>query len=232
MTEKGVWRTVRGRRIFIKEGQSLQDAMKESGKFDNAKKTKVRNDIDMMETAIETRIKRAKEDIEEYKNRLQEYEERIKSCEESIEKLKETIKQKKKEGKKSTEYYDSQIRTNQKNIEDFNDSKKRFEKILEESEKTINMYNNKDKVLKKAKDIMQSEGKTTSTSPYSLSTYLINEGEEITWGSKPIGSYRISDHWNFESGGETHCKLTGVNEYTEKFLIAKFNGTTYDIVEE
>lgn len=38
MEEKGVWRTVGGRRIFIKEGQSLSDAMKESGKF-NSKET-------------------------------------------------------------------------------------------------------------------------------------------------------------------------------------------------
>lgn len=34
----GVWRTVGGRRIFIKNGQSLADAMKESGKFNTAKK--------------------------------------------------------------------------------------------------------------------------------------------------------------------------------------------------
>lgn len=32
---KGVWRTVSGRRIFIAEGQSLTEAMKASGKFDN-----------------------------------------------------------------------------------------------------------------------------------------------------------------------------------------------------
>ena len=31
--EDGVWRTVGGRRIFIKDGQSLSDAMKKSGKF-------------------------------------------------------------------------------------------------------------------------------------------------------------------------------------------------------
>lgn len=31
---KGIWRTVGGRRIFIKEGQDLVTAMKESGKFD------------------------------------------------------------------------------------------------------------------------------------------------------------------------------------------------------
>ena len=31
----GVWRTVGGRRIFIAEGQSLKEAMKASGKFNN-----------------------------------------------------------------------------------------------------------------------------------------------------------------------------------------------------
>lgn len=35
--ENGVWRTVGGRRIFIKEGQDLATAMKESGKFENKK---------------------------------------------------------------------------------------------------------------------------------------------------------------------------------------------------
>lgn len=33
----GVWRTIGGRRVFIKEGQDLASAMKESGKFENNK---------------------------------------------------------------------------------------------------------------------------------------------------------------------------------------------------
>ena len=37
MFENGVWRTVGGRRIFIKEGSDLKTAMKESGKFDKNK---------------------------------------------------------------------------------------------------------------------------------------------------------------------------------------------------
>lgn len=36
--EGGVWRTVSGRRIFIRDGQSLTEAMKESGKFNRAQK--------------------------------------------------------------------------------------------------------------------------------------------------------------------------------------------------
>lgn len=35
--ERGVWRTISGRRVFIKDGQSLTDAMRESGKFDESK---------------------------------------------------------------------------------------------------------------------------------------------------------------------------------------------------
>ena len=39
MTEGGgVWRTIGGRRVFIKDGQSLADAMRESGKFPSGKK--------------------------------------------------------------------------------------------------------------------------------------------------------------------------------------------------
>ena len=34
----GVWRTIGGRKVFIRTGQSLSDAMKESGKFKSAKK--------------------------------------------------------------------------------------------------------------------------------------------------------------------------------------------------
>lgn len=33
----GVWRTIGGRRVFIKDGQDLKQAMKESGKFYNKK---------------------------------------------------------------------------------------------------------------------------------------------------------------------------------------------------
>lgn len=38
--EDGVWRTISGRRVFIKEGQSLTDAMKNSGKFGSKRKFK------------------------------------------------------------------------------------------------------------------------------------------------------------------------------------------------
>lgn len=43
--EKGVWRTIGGRRVFIKEGQDLASAMKESGKFKSAKKFSKREEL-------------------------------------------------------------------------------------------------------------------------------------------------------------------------------------------
>jgi tRNA G26 N,N-dimethylase Trm1 len=55
--EDGVWRTVGGRRIFIKEGQSLTEAMKNSGKFESKKEEKF----------TEEEIEEIKDDIESFK---------------------------------------------------------------------------------------------------------------------------------------------------------------------
>lgn len=43
--EDGVWRTVGGRRIFIRKGQNLTDAMKESGKFKTGNRREVQQAI-------------------------------------------------------------------------------------------------------------------------------------------------------------------------------------------
>lgn len=37
MEQNGEWKTINGRHVFIKDGQSLEDAMTESGKFNNEK---------------------------------------------------------------------------------------------------------------------------------------------------------------------------------------------------
>lgn len=42
----GVWRTVGGRRIFIKDGEDLETAMKNSGKFSNKKDDKSEKEIE------------------------------------------------------------------------------------------------------------------------------------------------------------------------------------------
>lgn len=66
----GVWRTVGGRRIFIKDGQDLTTAMKESGKFDkqntkeNHPKPKLLEQLeDLSENNIENILKNYEEQI-------------------------------------------------------------------------------------------------------------------------------------------------------------------------
>ena len=67
MEENGVWRTVGGRRIFIKDGEDLETAMKNSGKF---KKNEIKNKKDdkkaktkLTDEEKEEKIKKLQEEI-------------------------------------------------------------------------------------------------------------------------------------------------------------------------
>lgn len=66
MTEDigGVWRTIGGRRVFIKEGQDLASAMKESGKFKKNKSNNNENKEKDYSKMTEKELK--KEAIKEY----------------------------------------------------------------------------------------------------------------------------------------------------------------------
>lgn len=112
----GVWRTVGGRRIFIKDGEDLETAMKNSGKF-NKKRTKE----EMAEESV--LLRKQKEEIEKKlykeKNLSQEEYEKLKN------KLKEISKQKKELDKNLTS-------------EDLKEARHRIEnKEIEKAEKII-----------------------------------------------------------------------------------------------
>ena len=64
--EEGVWRTIGGRRVFIRTGQSLSDAMKESGKFSRVKKN------EKLYKKIESEKEKEKMTYEEFKNKIEE----------------------------------------------------------------------------------------------------------------------------------------------------------------
>lgn len=79
-----------------------------------------------------------------------------------------------------------------------------------------------------------------SKSPKSDSFYVYEEGK-ITWGGKPEGSIRISDHWNFTAYGTVHCQLA--EEDFEKYLahvwnkksarlVAQWRDGAYHVLEE
>ena len=73
--------------------------------------------------------------------------------------------------------------------------------------------------------------KTVSASPYNSSSYYNTDG--ISWGSKPEGSLRISDHWNFESKGKNHCKLKGIKGYQQdRWIMGKYKNGQYEIIKE
>ena len=57
-------------------------------------------------------------------------------------------------------------------------------------------------------------------SPYGFSYY----SEKVDWGTKPHGSYRISDHWNFSSQGKMHCETLDECPNNTHWTLAKFDG--------
>lgn len=87
----GVWRTVGGRRIFIKDGQELASAMKESGKFETKKEEQKEPFKRIGKTAIQLdgMEEEYKKDIEEQLDILnQEYNNNLYGIEYSNEKVK------------------------------------------------------------------------------------------------------------------------------------------------
>lgn len=63
-------------------------------------------------------------------------------------------------------------------------------------------------------------------SPYSDSFY---NDKEIGWDYKPMGSLRVSDHWNFGDDRE-HCK-TDIELY-HGWALGKYDGEKYIILKE
>lgn len=74
--EKGVWRTIGGRRVFIKEGQDLASAMKESGKFKSASKGTAKKEMKKEEKVFEDfkNSDGSKENFEKALNKISEME--------------------------------------------------------------------------------------------------------------------------------------------------------------
>lgn len=55
-SSEGVWRTIGGKRVFIKTGQSLSDAMRESGKFKKEKEKSKENIVKQINDLSETEL--------------------------------------------------------------------------------------------------------------------------------------------------------------------------------
>lgn len=87
--EDGVWRTIGGRRVFIRNGQSLSDAMKESGKFSRVEKNKDKyENVSENSTYVDSEI--ADLDAKHVNKQQAEWSKQAKALEESIKKDQET----------------------------------------------------------------------------------------------------------------------------------------------
>ena len=86
--------------------------------------------------------------------------------------------------------------------EDANDYYRNLNPIAPVEERTYTTENLKDfdipdDIIKK-----MDSWKFIIKSPYSNTFY---DSKEIGWSYKPDGSFRVSDHWNFETRGKKHC---------------------------
>ena len=94
-------------------------------------------------------------------------------------------------------------------------------KILRESGKsgeiTISEY-------EAFKYIVQNKTSSWNRSPYSASYY---SSKNITWGSKPEGSLRVSDHWNFGENRE-HCPTV---EKVEGWAVCQYRNGIYHLLQ-
>ena len=76
--------------------------------------------------------------------------------------------------------------------------------------------------------VMQNWTDKWSQSPYSQSYY---SSKNISWGHKPDGSLRVSDHWNFEDEyGHRHCETTD-GEFKYGWEVGRYTNGKYEILE-
>nr|DAT46559.1 MAG TPA: hypothetical protein [Caudoviricetes sp.] len=69
---------------------------------------------------------------------------------------------------------------------------------------------------------------TVNKSPYSASFY---NDWDISWGHKPQGSLRVSDHWNFPSQGKTHARIKDNPDFKQGWALGQYDNGLYNILK-
>lgn len=181
MAEKGVWRTIRGRRVFIKEGQSLQDAMKESGKFDNLDNKKP---SEMTDEEREKRIKELEKEFEKtsmFDSKKQELRDEIEMLKENFDGTREEYIEKKKrtrEERSANRQNKEQIKQNK--IEEIQRQREQLQEDIKNSPKNkVEQYN-----IIQENNPMMDDYHTGIRSPKDIKTFdeVIDDEESFVWG--------------------------------------------------
>lgn len=198
--EDGVWRTIGGRRVFIKEGQTVTEAMRNSGKFENKLGVEIQSkQLELFNKRTLSRINELEEELksEKIKEFKEIHENEIKRIQKKIDDYERKVKNNEElkpwETGKNNNSLKSDIEFHKRQIEG-------HEHFIKEEIAIANETINK---IGEFQKIVDDNNLIITKSPYSDSFYAIKEGEKIDWGTKPEGSYRLADHWNWDDG--THC---------------------------
>lgn len=208
----GVWRTIGGRRVFIKDGQDLASAMKESGKF---KKSQIKNaEIDKKENPYATNnkggiddnssefadraIKHWEEENNKYKEKYGKDDEMAKSFKERWEKEKENRLYGEKKAQEKNKKENNEVKTEKEKFEVSELKKKAMETLPKEDIDT----HDSDLYIKKTKESEALLNNMKDKDSGLLSTFRDQQTGE-TWYEVPFANMQ--------------------DDYSEKYGYAKDN---------
>lgn len=184
----GVWRTVGGRRIFIKDGEDLATAMKNSGKFKKNEINSEKNDkkvkTKLTNKDKEEEIKKLQEELEKtsrFNPKKEELRDKIKMLEENFEGTLEEYRAKK-ETDKQTIINSREEKENikEQKIKDIEEKRKQLEKDIKDAPKDkLEQYE-----IIKENNPMLDDYHTGIRSPKDIKTWdeIIDDEDSFTWG--------------------------------------------------
>ena len=195
----GVWRTVGGRRIFIKNGQDLASAMKESGKFNKGKKTNIKiKQGDPIEEMAKDRIKEKENTLNNDKILLDGMKKR------GLEEINGTTQKD----------LENRIKKNEEYLKQAKEQEKDFTKEAEKEDKKIHKEPNERTIREELKDI-EKERENKDLRGKGLTD------DEIDKGYKDVNE-ALRDKTNSEYEEYKKMRLDDPNKYTNED-IKKFN---------
>lgn len=242
----GVWRTVGGRRIFIKDGQDLESAMKESGKFGNNNSFKkleeqlnnIQKEIDKLENKVsfdednfdELIKKRADlqkqlldEKAKKDKNYIQDKELRdfIYDYTNGEYRIACEYSQYLENGLNEKESFEKANYYLNRGIDQL--SEKEFSQKLEMTKKLMNEINNQ----KETDKLLVRFEKTQTDEYYKDKSHQYKIGEEVNWGIRSTSSNE--NYFEKVMSGNDKLEASGLNSaypytYTEYRIIGQKKG--------
>lgn len=184
----GVWRTVGGRRIFIKDGEDLATAMKNSGKF---KKNEIKNEKDdkkaktkLTDEEKEEKIRKLQEEFEKtslFDPKKAELRDKINMLEEDFEGTLEEYRAKKETDKRARiKSRKEKENIKEQKIKEIEEKRKQLEKDIKDAPKDkLEQYE-----IIKENNPMLDDYHTGIRSPKDIKTWdeVINDEDSFAWG--------------------------------------------------